>query len=52
MFGKLTIFERINYIFHDIYAKELDKMDPFEDLTLDDMRTAIRNATVGAMLDI
>jgi len=36
---------RINYIFHDIYAKELDKMDPFEDLTLDDMRTAIRNAT-------
>eukprot|EP00871_Galdieria_phlegrea_P003221 jgi/Galph1/38/GphlegSOOS_G4856.1 len=36
---------RINYIFHDIYARELDKMDPFEDLSVDDMRTAIRNAT-------
>nr|6FGZ_A Chain A, Dynamin [Cyanidioschyzon merolae] len=36
---------RINYIFNDIYAKELQSMNAFEGLTREDIRTAIRNAT-------
>lgn len=36
---------RLNYIFHDVYAAELDAMTPFETLTAEDIRTAIRNAT-------
>lgn len=36
---------RINYLFNDIYAKELRSMDAFEGLTREDIRTAIRNAT-------
>ena len=36
---------RINYLFNDVYAKELLSMDAFEGLTREDIRTAIRNAT-------
>lgn len=36
---------RLNYIFHDVYAAELESMTPFETLTTEDIRTAIRNAT-------
>lgn len=36
---------RISYIFHSKFGRDLDKMDPFQDLTVDDIRTALRNAT-------
>eukprot|EP00172_Hildenbrandia_rubra_P000583 Plantae.Rhodophyta-Hildenbrandia_rubra.ctg13126.p1 GENE.Plantae.Rhodophyta-Hildenbrandia_rubra.ctg13126~~Plantae.Rhodophyta-Hildenbrandia_rubra.ctg13126.p1 ORF type:complete len:447 (-),score=87.93 Plantae.Rhodophyta-Hildenbrandia_rubra.ctg13126:4036-5376(-) len=36
---------RINYIFHDVFGERLAAMDPFEDLSTEDVRTAIRNAT-------
>jgi len=36
---------RLNYIFHDVYSAELDAMTPFETLSDEDLRTAIRNAT-------
>ncbi|KAK2437252.1 Dynamin-related protein 3A [Trifolium repens] len=36
---------RINYIFQSIFVKSLEEVDPCEDLTDDDIRTAIQNAT-------
>lgn len=36
---------RINYIFHDRFGSELARMDPFEDLGPEEIRTALRNAT-------
>jgi dynamin 1-like protein len=36
---------RISYIFHSKFGRDLDRMDPFEDLAMDDIRTALRNAT-------
>ncbi|KAL3538720.1 hypothetical protein ACH5RR_002086 [Cinchona calisaya] len=36
---------RIHYIFQNIYVKSLEEVDPCEDLTDDDIRTAIQNAT-------
>nr|POE45021.1 dynamin-related protein 3a [Quercus suber] len=36
---------RIHYIFQSIYVKSLEEVDPCEDLTDDDIRTAIQNAT-------
>ena len=37
---------RINYIFNEIFARCLDLINPTEGLTGNDIRTAIRNATV------
>jgi len=36
---------RINYIFNDIFARCLTRINPNDDMTLNDIRTAIRNAT-------
>ena len=36
---------RICYIFHDIFGRTLEAVDPLEGLTINDIRTAIRNAT-------
>ncbi|CEF59341.1 Dynamin-1-like protein [Strongyloides ratti] len=36
---------RINYIFHETFAKVLDEIDPLKNLTEMDILTAIRNAT-------
>ncbi|XP_022727157.1 dynamin-related protein 3A-like isoform X2 [Durio zibethinus] len=36
---------RIHYIFQSIFVKSLEGVDPCEDLTDDDIRTAIQNAT-------
>lgn len=36
---------RIHYIFQSIFVKCLEEVDPCEDLTDDDIRTAIQNAT-------
>ncbi|GFY90103.1 dynamin-related protein 3A [Actinidia rufa] len=36
---------RIHYIFQSIYVKSLEEVDPCENLTDDDIRTAIQNAT-------
>jgi len=36
---------RINYIFNEIFGNHLLKMSPLDGLTLNDIRTAIRNAT-------
>ncbi|XP_071722058.1 dynamin-related protein 3A-like [Rutidosis leptorrhynchoides] len=36
---------RIHYIFQQIFVKSLEEVDPCEDLTDDDIRTAIQNAT-------
>eukprot|EP01006_Ploeotia_vitrea_P035530 TRINITY_DN65896_c10_g1_i1.p1 TRINITY_DN65896_c10_g1~~TRINITY_DN65896_c10_g1_i1.p1 ORF type:complete len:384 (+),score=215.42 TRINITY_DN65896_c10_g1_i1:38-1153(+) len=36
---------RISYIFHDVFARGLEEIDPFDYLTDQDIRTAIRNAT-------
>ncbi|KAI5439219.1 Dynamin- protein 3A, variant 2 [Lathyrus oleraceus] len=36
---------RINYIFQSIFVRSLEEVDPCEDLTDDDIRTAIQNAT-------
>ncbi|KAK1351378.1 Dynamin-related protein 3A [Heracleum sosnowskyi] len=35
---------RIHYIFQSIFVKSLEEVDPCEDLTNDDIRTAIQNA--------
>jgi len=35
---------RINYIFHHIFTKTIDAIDPFEYLTDEDIQTAIKNA--------
>jgi dynamin 1-like protein len=42
---ELTGGARISYIFHDRYGRDLDAMDPFHELAVDDIRTALRNAT-------
>ncbi|KAK6143660.1 hypothetical protein DH2020_024008 [Rehmannia glutinosa] len=36
---------RIHYIFQNIFVKSLEEVDPCEDLTDDDIRAAIQNAT-------
>ncbi|KAL3024445.1 hypothetical protein AAZX31_04G122000 [Glycine max] len=36
---------RIHYIFQSIFVRSLEEVDPCEDLTDDDIRTAIQNAT-------
>jgi dynamin 1-like protein len=48
--GNYTIHElyggaRINFIFNDIFAECLNRINPLEGLTHNDIRTAIRNAT-------
>ncbi|KAL0547649.1 hypothetical protein IC582_017594 [Cucumis melo] len=43
--NKLLGGARIHYIFQSIYVKSLEEVDPCEDLTDDDIRTAIQNAT-------
>mmetsp|Transcript_32395 Transcript_32395/g.127057 ORF Transcript_32395/g.127057 Transcript_32395/m.127057 type:complete len:632 (-) Transcript_32395:2029-3924(-) len=35
---------RINWIFHDVFGEEMRKMDALEDLSIGDIRTAIRNS--------
>ena len=35
---------RMNYIFYDVYTKAINEIDPFDVLTDDDIKTAIRNA--------
>jgi dynamin 1-like protein len=35
---------RINYIFQDIFKKEINNLDPFDNLSDDDIRTAIKNS--------
>lgn len=36
---------RINYIFHEIYAKVIENLDPFEYLTDRDIQCAIKNSS-------
>ena len=36
---------RISFIFNEIFGKKLKELDPFEGLSDEDIRTAIRNAT-------
>uniref|UniRef100_A0A1J3HHX8 Dynamin-related protein 3B n=1 Tax=Noccaea caerulescens TaxID=107243 RepID=A0A1J3HHX8_NOCCA len=36
---------RIHYIFQSVFVKSLEEVDPCKDLTNDDIRTAIQNAT-------
>ncbi|CAL0311987.1 unnamed protein product [Lupinus luteus] len=36
---------RIHYIFQSIFVRRLEEVDPCEDLTDDDIRTAVQNAT-------
>jgi len=36
---------RISYVFHDIFAYQLENINPFDILSEHDIRTAIRNAT-------
>ena len=36
---------RINHIFHDVFRKAIDSIDPFEYLTESDIQTAIKNAS-------
>lgn len=36
---------RINYIFYDVYSKAIKDIDPFDALTDDDIKTAIRNSS-------
>jgi dynamin 1-like protein len=35
---------RINYIFHKIFKKVIETIDPFENLSEQDIQTAIKNA--------
>jgi dynamin 1-like protein len=42
---ELTGGARISFIFHDKFGRDLDGMDPFEELDIGDIRTALRNAT-------
>lgn len=49
-FVKDTAYElkggsRVNYIFYDVFTKAISDIDPFDVLTDDDLKTAIRNAT-------
>jgi len=36
---------RINYIFYDVFSTALTNIDPFDALSDDDIKTAIRNAS-------
>jgi dynamin 1-like protein len=36
---------RINYIFYDVFNKALINVDPFDNLTDEDLKTAIRNTS-------
>ena len=36
---------RINYIFHEVFRKVVNQIDPFEYLTEQDIQTAIKNAS-------
>ena len=36
---------RINYLFHEIFNKVINSIDPFEYLTEQDIQTAIKNAS-------
>jgi dynamin 1-like protein len=36
---------RLNYIFYDVYTEAIRNIDPFDALTDDDIKTAIRNAS-------
>jgi len=36
---------RINYIFYDVFNKQLQLVDPFENMSDDDLKTALRNAS-------
>uniref|UniRef100_A0A914QMY5 Dynamin GTPase n=1 Tax=Panagrolaimus davidi TaxID=227884 RepID=A0A914QMY5_9BILA len=42
--NELTCGARICYIFHDIFKKEMEEIDPIEDLTKSEILTTIRNA--------
>ncbi|KHF99511.1 Dynamin-related 3A -like protein [Gossypium arboreum] len=42
--SELSSGARIHYIFQSIFVKSLEEVDPCEDLTDDDIRTAIENA--------
>jgi dynamin 1-like protein len=49
-FVKDTAYElkggsRLNYIFYDVYSTAVRDIDPFDALTDDDIKTAIRNAS-------
>ena len=49
-FVKDTAYElkggsRLNYIFYDVFTKAISDIDPFDALTDDDIKTAIRNAS-------
>ena len=47
--GQLTELyggSRISYTFHDLFSRALDAISPFDNLSDNDIRTAIRNATV------
>jgi hypothetical protein len=51
---KLTICSnagaRILYIFNEAFAKQMDKIDPLHGLGVQDIKTAIKNASVGVKL--
>jgi dynamin 1-like protein len=36
---------RISYIFHELFSKVINSIDPFENLTEQDIQTAIKNAS-------
>ena len=36
---------RLNYIFYDVYSPAIRNIDPFDALSDDDIKTAIRNAS-------
>ena len=36
---------RINYLFHDIFKKAINDIDPFDNLSDQDIQTAIKNAS-------
>ena len=36
---------RFNYIFYDVYSPAIRNIDPFDALSDDDIKTAIRNAS-------
>ena len=49
-FVKDTAYElkggsRLNYIFYDVFNPAISAIDPFDALTDDDIKTAIRNAS-------
>ena len=36
---------RLNHIFYEVYTKTMNNVDPFDALTDEDLKTAIRNAS-------